>query len=58
MANLLGDVIALPGALKKKNFKVHFGPFFGGRVCDCNGVRELFTAFDTDGVVAPTNKIL
>lgn len=27
LANLLGDVIALPGALKKKNFKVHFGPF-------------------------------
>lgn len=27
MANLLGDVIALPGALKKKKHVVHFGPF-------------------------------
>lgn len=27
LANLLGDLIALPGALKTKNTKVHFGPF-------------------------------
>lgn len=27
LANLLGDVIALPGAMKKKNHVVHFGPF-------------------------------
>lgn len=27
LANLLGDVIALPGALKSKNHVVHFGPF-------------------------------
>lgn len=27
LANLLGDVIALPGALKKKGHVVHFGPF-------------------------------
>lgn len=27
LANLLGDIIALPGAIKTKNTKVHFGPF-------------------------------
>ncbi len=27
LANLLGDLIALPGALKSKNHVVHFGPF-------------------------------
>lgn len=27
LANLLGDVIALPSALKKKGHVVHFGPF-------------------------------
>lgn len=27
LANLLGDVIALPAAIKTKNTKVHFGPF-------------------------------
>lgn len=27
LANLLGDLIALPGALKKGKTKVHFGPF-------------------------------
>ena len=27
LANLLGDVIALPGAMKKKSHVVHFGPF-------------------------------
>lgn len=27
LANLLGDIIALPGAIKKGNTKVHFGPF-------------------------------
>ncbi len=27
LANLLGDLIALPGALKKKGHVVHFGPF-------------------------------
>ena len=27
LANLLGDMIALPGALKSKNHVVHFGPF-------------------------------
>lgn len=27
LANLLGDLIALPGALKKGNHVVHFGPF-------------------------------
>ncbi len=27
LANLLGDVIALPGAIKTGNTKVHFGPF-------------------------------
>ena len=27
LANLRGDLIALPGALKTKNTKVHFGPF-------------------------------
>lgn len=27
LANLLGDVVALPGAMKKKNNVVHFGPF-------------------------------
>lgn len=27
LANLLGDLIALPGALKTKNTKVYFGPF-------------------------------
>ena len=27
LANLLGDIIALPGALKKKGHVVHFGPF-------------------------------
>ncbi len=27
LANLLGDVLALPGALKKKSHVVHFGPF-------------------------------
>ncbi len=27
LANLLGDVIALPGAIKSGNTKVHFGPF-------------------------------
>lgn len=27
LANLLGDIIALPGALKTGNTKVHFGPF-------------------------------
>ncbi len=27
LANLLGDIIALPGAIKSGNTKVHFGPF-------------------------------
>jgi len=27
LANLLGDIIALPGVIKTKNTKVHFGPF-------------------------------
>lgn len=27
LANLLGDMIALPGAIKSGNHKVHFGPF-------------------------------
>lgn len=27
LANLLGDIIALPGAIRKGNTKVHFGPF-------------------------------
>lgn len=27
LANLLGDLIALPGAMKKGNHVVHFGPF-------------------------------
>lgn len=27
LANLLGDMIALPGAMKSGNHKVHFGPF-------------------------------
>ncbi len=27
LANLLGDIIALPGALKRKGHVVHFGPF-------------------------------
>lgn len=27
LANLLGDIIALPGAIKTRNTKVHFGPF-------------------------------
>ena len=27
LANLLGDIIALPGAMKKGNHVVHFGPF-------------------------------
>lgn len=27
LANLLGDIIALPSAIKTKNMKVHFGPF-------------------------------
>lgn len=27
LSNLLGDIIALPGAIKTKNTKVHFGPF-------------------------------
>lgn len=30
LANLLGDMIALPGALKSKNHVVHFGPFLVG----------------------------
>lgn len=27
LANLLGDVIALPSVMKKKSHVVHFGPF-------------------------------
>ena len=30
LANLLGDLIALPGAIKTGNSKVHFGPFLVG----------------------------
>lgn len=30
LANLLGDMIALPGAIKTGNSKVHFGPFLVG----------------------------